>query len=80
MNIIFHIKEGNLEHVKQCIDQGVSVNHLGMWGNTPLIVACQYQKTEIAEYLLTMKEVDIHHINEKQASALVYACLEGATE
>ena len=51
-----------------------------MWGNTPLLVACQYQKQEIAEYLLTMKEVDIHHLNERQASALVFACLEGAEQ
>lgn len=77
LNIVFHIKEGNLDSVRDCINAGISVNHIAMWGNTPLIVACQYNRVEIADYLLQFTTIDIHIENEKNATALVYACVEG---
>lgn len=56
-------------------------NLLGMWSSTPLIVATQYSQKEIASILLGMKHVgDLNHRNEKGASVLLYACMEGLTE
>jgi ankyrin repeat protein len=52
-----------------------------MWGSTPLIVALQYGQKEIAEILLQENELgDLDHSNEKGASALLYACMEGMTD
>lgn len=48
-----------------------------MWGNTALIVACQYSHTDIAEYLLNIPNINIHAKNDKGISALVYASIEG---
>ena len=54
---------------------------LGMWNSTPLIVATQYAQTEIAAMLLGLPELgDLNHLNDKGASALTYACMEGMTE
>jgi ankyrin repeat protein len=44
-------------------------------------VALQYGQKDIAELLLREEELgDLNHINEKGASALLYACMEGMTD
>ena len=56
-------------------------NLLGMWNSTPLIVAVQYGQLEIANLLLAEPKLgNLNHINEKGASVLLYACMEGQTE
>jgi len=48
-----------------------------MWGNTPLITACQYARQDIALFLLAQDDVNINILNEKNVSALLFSCLEG---
>jgi len=56
-------------------------NLLGMWNSTPLIVAVQYGQVEIAHLLLAEPNLgNLNHINEKGASVLLYACMEGQAE
>jgi ankyrin repeat protein len=55
----------------------VDVNTRGMWGNTPLISACQYQHTKVALYLC-LHGADVNAANERNNTALLYACLEVA--
>lgn len=54
---------------------------LGMWNSTPLIVATQYGQKEIANMLLAESDLgDLNHRNDKGASVLLYACMEGLTD
>ena len=53
------------------------VNALGMWSTTPLMTAVQYGHIDVAEYLLAQPGVDVKHVNEKGATALLFACAEG---
>jgi hypothetical protein len=53
------------------------VNARGMWGNTPLIlVACQNRLAQVSLILLRAG-ADVNHKNDRSASALLYACMEG---
>ena len=70
------IKTGNVANVEACLHAGKDVNQVGMWGNTPLICACQYGKERIALLLLD-NGACVHSVNHKGANALLYACLEG---
>lgn len=60
----------------------VVVNHLlGMWNATPLIVATQYGQKEIALELLKLSDLgNLNHVNDKGASALLFACMEGLVD
>jgi hypothetical protein len=64
------------------VRSGVGVNKLvGMWGSTPLIVALQYGQKELAELLLSLEDVgDLNHTNDKGASPLVLASMEGMVD
>ena len=64
---------------------------LGMWSSTPLIVAVQYGHENIADFFMQVYEKSfekfrrtqtsnvnvISHRNEKGASAILYAVIEG---
>jgi hypothetical protein len=52
------------------------VNARGMWGNTPLILACQNGLAQVSLILLRAG-ADVNHKNDRSASALLYACMEG---
>jgi len=81
-NFLAAVKQGNLDSVTdtlQSMDGGTEALCAcqGMWGSTPLIVACQYGHREIAMLLLSRSSVaTAAHRNEKGASALLFACLE----
>ena len=79
-NIIAAIKNGDIDIVQQLITAGIDYNAVGMWNNSPLIIACQYAKYDIAILLLNKNDININIINEKGATALLYACLEGYTD
>lgn len=71
-------KTGDLECVKtRLAEDGCDVNMRGMWESTPLIVACQYRNVEVALTLCDTPGVDITLLNEKGASALLLAAMEG---
>lgn len=73
-------KKGKTAMAKDLLLRGGDVNEKGMWGNTPLIVACQYGHQDTALMLLEYTGVDVKHVNENGATALLFACLEGMTE
>lgn len=82
-NLFAAIKRGDVEIAKGLItSSGPGVNHLiGMWGSTPLIVAAQYGQKEIILLLLNQQDLgDLNHINEKGATLLLYACMEGMVD
>jgi ankyrin repeat protein len=79
-NLVALCKKGKLEMIQKLLtsdSRGVAINMKGMWGNTPLIVACQYHHPEVALYLLQYSSIDILHMNDHGVTALLYACLEG---
>jgi len=76
-NIITAVKMGDIELTATMLAEGADVNAIGMWGNTPLIVACQYKHTDIALLLCKQKGIDVNIVNEKGNTALLFACLEG---
>lgn len=92
-NLFAAIKRGDLEASKTLIEsmqttklaaraQPIVINQLiGMWNATPLIVAAQYGQKEIALELLKLSELgNLNHVNDKGASVLLYACMEGLVE
>jgi len=76
-NLVSMCKQGKYAEVTDLISQGFDVNVKGMWSNTPLIAACQYNHESIVLRLLEEDGVDIHHINQRGGKALTYACLGG---
>ncbi|OQR98899.1 hypothetical protein ACHHYP_07616 [Achlya hypogyna] len=73
------VKKGALDELIGVLDATPSLlNVRGMWDSTPLIVACQYARTDVAAYLLS-KGADPLLVNEKNVSPLLLACLEGLT-
>lgn len=63
----------SLQNDPACIDS------LGMWGNTPLITACQYGSAQVAQ-LLIKHGANASLVNEHGCSALHFAALEGMTQ
>ena len=47
---------------------------LGMWNTSPLMTAIQYDKRDIAHYLLDQIDIDVDHINDYGVTALLLAC------
>lgn len=78
-NLFIACKKGKINNVKDII-QYCDVNAKGMWMNTPLIVACQYNHGDIAMVLLETPHIDFQYQNDKGASAILYACLEGMVD
>jgi ankyrin repeat protein len=81
-NLVALCKKGKLSLIQELVEKspgsgGVDLNMKGMWSNTPLIAACQYNHPEIALYLLQFPALDLGHSNEHGATALLFACLEG---
>ena len=72
-------KKGKFEQIKDLISKNskIDINERGMWSNTPLIIACQYNHSEIALFLLEQSRIDIISMNQNGGTALLYACLEG---
>jgi ankyrin repeat protein len=79
-NIHAAIKRGDMDAVASILSSGENVNAIGMWNSTPLITASQYNKPDIVKMLLGQTGVNVNHVNEKGASALLYSCSEGLTE
>lgn len=52
------------------------VNLAGMWGNTPAILAAQYGRADVLGLLMDAG-ADLTGLNEYNAGALLFACMEG---
>lgn len=76
----YQTNDGELSPNGTRINKNVN-NLLGMWNSTPLIVAAQYGQNEMAKLLMSETNLgDLNHRNEKGASVLLYACMEGLAD
>lgn len=78
-SILSACKFGRLNTVKQLIEQhGASevLGYRGMFDNSPLLVACQYEQWKVAKFLLGYKP-SLTHYNEKHCNPMIYTCLLG---
>jgi ankyrin repeat protein len=72
-------KKGTLEEVQTLLSAPGVLAHLdarGMWESTPLIVACQNARSNVAIALLDAGAAP-QLLNERGNSALLFACVEG---
>jgi len=51
VGIIGYCLIGDLESVKECVQNGEDVNEKNIYGHSPLSISIQYGRTEIADYL-----------------------------
>eukprot|EP01039_Chlorochromonas_danica_P010497 gene10497-11628_t len=86
---VFHlIKRGEVEELKGLVASSFNNDLLllhqlhGLWGSTPLLVAIQYHRLEVLNYLfsVTPSRDVINHRNERGAGALLLAIVEGLRE
>lgn len=81
MSLLKAAKAGNLTEVAARLgEEGVDVNDRDVWDSTPLMCACHYRHSETALALLAAPGVDVHAVNEKGATAMLYAAMEGLEE
>jgi len=70
-------KNGNFNQVQILIQESPeSLHFIGMWGNSPLIYACQYNHTNIA-LLLIDNGAPVGIRNEENCTAMLHVCLHG---
>jgi ankyrin repeat protein len=70
------VKDNSVELVEELLREGADLEVLGMWDNTPLIIACTYGYSPIALRLIEQR-ANVHAKNELGASCLHYAAVEG---
>jgi ankyrin repeat protein len=66
-------EEGNLPLVRYLVENGADVNVRGMLNTTPLMVAAQYGRNDVAAYLLSLPQTDINALNDGGTTALQIA-------
>lgn len=69
-------KDNDMVVVEELLKAGADLEDLGMWDNTPLLVACTYGHAEAALRLITQK-ANVRARNEHGASPMHYAAVEG---
>lgn len=69
-------KENNLTLLDELLRDGANLEELGMWDNTPLLVACTYGHSEAALRLIN-KSANVRAQNEHGATPMHYAAVEG---
>jgi ankyrin repeat protein len=74
--LIKAVKDNDVQAVEELLSGGCDTEVLGMWDNTPLIVACSYGHAEVALRLIERK-AKVHARNEHGGCALHYAAIEG---
>lgn len=62
--------------IDELLRSGAALEDLGMWDNTPLLVACTYGHAEAALRLITQK-ANVRARNEHGASPMHYSAVEG---
>lgn len=65
--------------VKQCVEQGVSVNETNAKQQTPLYIAAQNGQTEIVEYFISQGAVFSSGKSKNKKTLLHYAAMHGMT-
>lgn len=69
-------KDNDMIVIDELLRAGAPLEDLGMWDNTPLLVACTYGHAEAAMRLVTSK-ANVRARNEHGASPMHYASVEG---
>jgi ankyrin repeat protein len=69
-------KENNLALIDELLRSGAGLEDLGMWDNTPLLVACSYGHSEAAMRFIAQK-ANVLATNEHGATPMHYASVEG---
>ena len=69
-------KDGDAARIEELLEQGLDIEHRGMWANTPLLCACAYGSAEAAE-VLVRRGADCTVANDDGATPLMLACMEG---
>lgn len=69
-------KDNDVACIDELIAEGADIEQLGMWDNTPLIVACSYGNRDAALRLIEHKAKIVVR-NEQGATPLHYAAVEG---
>jgi hypothetical protein len=77
VRLIAEAMNGNLLEVRKLLANGVDVNFANRLGVTALMVACQWDRLEVAEFLLANgADLEIRERNQDR-NALIYSCLSG---
>jgi len=73
------VRRGDQPTVQALLENSAELqaNSVGMWGNTPLLVACQYGHGALASFLLQKHQADPCIVNGEGGSALLFAITEG---
>jgi ankyrin repeat protein len=69
-------KDNDLALIDELLRSGAGLEDLGMWDNTPLLVACSYGHAEAAMRLIAQK-ANVLATNEHGATPMHYAAVEG---
>jgi len=71
------IGTGNIDLVRKLVEHGADINHIDIWGNTPLFEAGWKGDMAIAEYLLEVsaeRNIEIRrHVNNNKKTAVGHA-------
>jgi ankyrin repeat protein len=77
VRLIAEAMNGNLLEVRKVVANGIDVNFANRLGVTALMVACQWDRLEVAEFLLANgADLEIRERNHDR-NALIYSCLSG---
>jgi ankyrin repeat protein len=76
MTLVKAAKENKLSLMDELLRSGAGLEDLGMWDNTPLLVACTYGHAEAALKLIAQK-ANVRAKNEHGATPMHYAAVEG---
>jgi uncharacterized protein len=75
--LIYEAMQGNLVGIRQLLANGGDVNFANQCGVTALMMACQWNRTEVVRFLLD-KGADVHPRDAQSGfNALMYSCLSG---
>merc|ERR1711982_119493 len=78
--LITACRDGDIEKVKQLLDNNANVNESDSYMFTPLITAAESQHVEVVKELLKHKECNVNASEYESTTALHYATMRDNTE
>jgi len=73
-------KEGDVDLMREALQNGANVNTRHRYGFTPFHMACFHGRLEAVQFLSTVSEIDVNAVTISGRSAFHYACLCGHLE
>jgi len=90
IKLVTACKNNDLTLLKHCLKNEADINYRATFGNTPLLLCCQYNATDCATYILEgapaaaagkenngLDGLDLNAVNERGCTALLHASVEG---